>query len=132
MPELVRVWQQTPKEWFACIRPTATKVSSPKVVVEKLPFKDKKRKLPESRFQGLATLMLAKWITTVPSVPRLTLQPVNIGAIKVFMKAIKKAIAWAEANGEEVPLKVKQAWGDGEEEAEILSGLIKIESASGH
>ena len=78
----------------------------------------------------LAKKMMIQWIKQIPLVIPANSgpQPVNIAAVKTWLRAIHEVVDWAVASGKVVPQRVKDAWIAGTEEAEILATLALAES----
>ena len=61
------------------------------------------------RRQGLGTKLVEQWQKEVPGAIETTRQPVNIMACATFIKAHSNVVAWAAANGKNVPQEVLDA-----------------------
>lgn len=81
------------------------------------------------RKKGIATRMVEQWFREVPGATDIPRQPINVMAVKTFLKAHANVVSWAAANGKDVPKKVKDAVASGQEAAEILKGLEAVENA---
>jgi hypothetical protein len=81
------------------------------------------------RKKGLATRMVEQWFREIPGATDIPRQPINIMAVKTFLKAHANTVNWAVANGKDVPQKVRDAVASGQEAQEILAGLPAVENA---
>ncbi len=185
---VIWTWEQTPEDWFRCIRPVKAQAS---INLEVQPFNLPKKVLNGTKFtyqlglsssstsseikirrtalpaipvtgdtrsgiiifdgqkivgsyiipgnldnsarqlvvdsayrgMGIATRMLEQWFREVPSVPALSVQPVNIQAVKTFLKALHNTVNWAVSVNKPVSQEVKDAWNTGVQETAILSRL---------
>lgn len=81
------------------------------------------------RGQGLATRMVEQWFQEIPGPLNMPRQPINVRAVKAFLKAHKNVVNWAITNGKDVPQNVRDAVASGAQEAEILKRLQIVEAA---
>ena len=93
--------------------------------------RDSRRIIVREKYRGqdLAARMIEQWFREVPGATEIPRQPINVMAVRAFLKAHTNAVNWAIAKGKDVPKKVRDAVASGKEAEEILKGLSAVEKA---